>query len=260
LIDSDTSSMRVLLTVDSQWSWHYIFSPDGTKIAVSFPEGMDIYDASGVKLDRPVLAYPFINTASEYAWVASPAWSADSTTLVAVVPPQEPWTIPYDDSSVYRLSADGMTGELLFNTQMTYWPSEIAAISPDLAKLAFLVHSGAPIDGEFTLRLANIDGSGITDYTTGKIYAVPSWSTDSSKFYYRNDDSGAWIGQAGLAPISIPDFNNTPNVTWIDPNRFIGASGPEGGWKLLLGTVGSPTGVIYAASMDGDGIQFTVNR
>ncbi len=260
LIDSDTSSMRVLLTVDSQWSWHYIFSPDGTKIAVSFPEGMDIYDASGVKLDRPVLAYPFINTASEYAWVASPAWSADSTELVAVVPPQEPGPFTYNDSSVYRLSADGMTGELLFNTQMTYWPTQIAAISPDLAKLAFLVHSGDTADGEFTLRLVNIDGSGITDYTTGKIYAVPSWSTDSSKFYYHNDDSGAWIGQVGLAPISIPDFNNTPNVTWIDPNRFIGASGPEGGWKLLLGTVGSPTGVIYAASMDGDGIQFTVNR
>ena len=153
-----------------------------------------------------------------------------------------------------------MTGELLFNTQMTYWPSQIAAISPDLAKLAFLVAFRRSNRWRIYTPPGNIDGSGITDYTTGKIYGVPAWSTDSSKFYYHDDDSGAWIGQAGLAPISIPDFNNTPNVTWIDPNRFIGASGPEGGWKLLFGTVGSPTGVIYAASMDGDGIQFTVNR
>ncbi len=260
LIDSDTSSMRVLLSVVSQWGWHYYFSPDGTKIAVAYPEGMDIYDNTGAKLDRPVLVYPFINTASEYAWVASPTWSADSSTLVAVVPPQDPWSTPLADSSVYRVSSDGMTGELMFSSRMTYWPLQIAAISPDLAKLAFLVPSGASADGLFTLRLANIDGSGMTDYTTGKIYGVPAWSTGNNKFYYHDDDSGAWIGQVGSSPVSIPDFNNTPTVTWIDANRFIGASGPEGGWKLLLGTVGSPTGVIFSSSAGDERLHFTVNR
>jgi len=260
LIDTDTSAMRVLFNVPTQWSWHYSFSPDGTKIAVSFPEGMDIYNASGVKLDRAVLAYPFINTASEYAWVASPAWSADSSILVAVVPPQDPWAIPPADTSVYRLSSDGTTGELMFDTQMTYWPGQIAAITKDLSKLAFLVRAGAPTDNKFTLRLVNIDGSGLTDYTTGKIYSVPVWSPDNSRFFYRDDDTGAWIGQAGSPPISIPDFNNTRDLTWIDANRFIGASGPEGGWKLLLGTIGSPTGVIYTSPAGDERLHFTVNR
>ncbi len=260
VIDTDTSEMRVLFNVETQWGWHYSFSPDGTSIAVSFPEGMDIYALSGEKLDRPVLAYPFVNTASEYAWVASPAWSADGSTLVVVVPPQNPWEIPYDDSSVYRISSDGMTGELMFDTQMSYWPSQIADISPDLSKLAFLVHAGAPTDGEFTLRVANIDGSGLTDYTTGKIYSVPEWSADNSKFFYRDDVTGAWIGQVGAAPVSIPDFNNTRDIAWIDANRFIGASGPEGGWKLLLGDIGSPTGVIYSSVIDGERLHFTINR
>lgn len=260
LIDTDTSAMRALFNVGTQWSWHYSFSPDGTKIAVSYPEGMDIYDATGVKLDRPVLAYPFVNTASEYAWVASPAWSADSSTLVAVVPPQDPWTIPYADSSVYRISSDGLSGELMFDTQMTYWPSEIAAIAPDLSKLAFLVHDGAPADGNFTLRLANIDGSGLIDYATGKIYSVPEWSKDNTRFFYRDDATGAWIGQPGSAPLSIPDFNNVRDLAWIDGNRYIGASGPEGGWKLLLGTPGGSTGVIYASPADGERLHFTVNR
>lgn len=260
LIDTDTSAMRVLFNVDSQWSWHYAFSPDGAKIAVSFPEGLDIYNSSGEKLERPLLVYPFINTASEYAWVASPVWSADSSSLVAVVPPQDPWTIPYGNSSVYRLSVDGMSGELLFDTQMTYWPTQIAAISPDLSKIAFLVQTGSATDNQFTLRLANIDGSGLIDYTTGRIYKVPDWSTDSGKFFYRDEITGAWIGQPGSAPASIPDFNSTRDITWVDANRFIAASGPEGGWKLLLGTIGAPTGVIYTSPVDGERLHFTVNR
>ena len=260
IIDSDTSEMRVLFNFATQWGWHYAISPDGTKIAVSYPEGMEIYDSSGAKLDHPVLTYPFINTASDYAWVASPEWSADSSTLVVVVPPQDPWSVPAADSSVYRISADGLSGELLFDTQMTYWPSQIAAVSPDLSKLAFLVRYSTATDNIFTLRLANIDGSGITDYTSGKIYSVPVWSFDNTKFFYRDDATGAWIGQPGTAPVSIPDFNNTRDLTWVDADRYIGASGPEGGWKLLIGTYGASTDIIYSSPVDGERLHFTVNR
>ena len=137
---------------------------------------------------------------------------------------------------------------------------DIAAISPDLSKLAFLVPYGSPTDNLSTLRLANIDGSGLADYTNGKINRIPVWSPDNNKFFYRDDASGAWIGQPGSAPVSIPDFNNTRELTWIDGNRYIGASGPEGGWKLLLGTFGSPTGVIYSSTASGESLRFTVNR
>ena len=260
LIDTTTSDMRILFNVASQWSWHFFFSPDGSKIAVSYPEGMDIYDNAGVRLAEGVLTYPFINTASEYAWVASPKWSADGSTLVAVVPPQDPWTTPLANSSVYRVSSDGMTSELLFTSQMTYASSHISAITPSLSSLAFLVPAGSPEENRHTLRLANIDGSGMIDYISGKIYRVPDWSTDSSQFFYHEDDSGAWIGKAGSPPLSIPDFNQTRSVTWIDANRFIGASGPEGGWKLLLGSTSAPTGVIFSSSAGDETLHFTVNR
>ena len=148
----------------------------------------------------------------------------------------------------------------MFDTQMTYWPSQIAAVSPDLSKLAFLVRYSTATDNIFTLRLANIDGSGITDYTSGKIYSVPVWSFDNTKFFYRDDATGAWIGQPGTAPVSIPDFNNTRDLTWVDADRYIGASGPEGGWKLLIGTYGASTGGIYSSPVDGERLHFTVNR
>lgn len=259
LVNTDSASVSTLLTIPSQWSWHYFYSPDGTKLAISYPEGMDIYTSAGALVKKPALVYPFINTASEYAWSASPTWSADSTALAAAVPPQEPFSDPIANSSVYLLTADGLTGGMTFSNQMSFH-YEVASFAPDLTKLAFLAPFGIPTDNQSVLRLSNIDGSGLSDYTTGQIYNLPVWSTDSSKFFYLVEGTGAWIGQAGVAPVSVPDFNNSRNVAWIDANRFIGASGPDGGWKLLLGTIGAPTGVIFSSSSGSKPLRFTVNR
>lgn len=259
LLDSDTSTIAELLTFSTTWSWHYSYSPDGSKIAISYPDGMDIYSNTGTLIKKPVLVYPFIQTASEYAWVATPTWSADSSQLVAVVPPEMPFADPVLNSSVYRLSADGLIGELMFSAPMSY-SFEVASVSPDLSKVAFLTPIGLPTDNQSKLRLASIDGISISDYATGTIYNLPIWSTDSSKFYYRIEESGAWVGQSGTAPIILPDFRYARNVVWVDVNRFIGASGPEGGWKLLLGTIGAPTGLIYSAPAAGERLNFSVNR
>lgn len=260
LIDSDTGSMQALLTIESKWSWHYTYSPDGTKIAISYPEGINIYHADGSGLAAHVLDYPFVNTASEYAWVASPLWTADSTHLVTVVPPQDPWISPLGDSSVWRLSADGNPGELLFSTPMIYWPNGIAAIAPDLSKILFLVPDETTEDNRYSLRLANIDGTDTVDYTTGDIHGAPDWSTDSSKFYYFDNKNGAFVGQPGSPPVAVPDFDQVRSVKWIDAERFIGVSGPDGGWQLLMGSTDSPASVIYSTLSGKDQIVFTLNR
>ena len=260
LIDSDTGSMQALLTIESMWSWNYTYSPDGTKIAISYPEGIDIYHADGSGLAAHVLDYPFVDTASEYAWVASPLWEADSNHLVAVVPPQDPWITPLADSSVWRLSADGTAGELLFSTPMTYWPSGSAAVAPDLSKILFLVPDETTEDNRYILRLVNIDGTGMVDYISGDIHGAPDWSTDNSKFYYFDNENGAFVGQPGSAPVSVPDFDQVRSVKWIDADRFIGVSGPDGGWQLLMGNTASPASVIYSTSSGEDQIVFTINR
>jgi len=261
LINADNGLMTAPITLPDTWYFKYKISPDGTRIAVSLPEGIEIYNLDGSKLDSKVLAYEFVNTASEYAWVASPVWSADSQTLAAAVPPREPFAESPEDSTVWRVSADGLSGEMTFSRQMMYAPGGFAFISPDLTKILYLTQLDPPSSGQFALNLSNLDGTGAVEYAAGSFFAGPAkWSTDSTKFYYYDSDHGAFIGQQGLAPQPLPDFAGVRTVEWIDGSRFIGASGPEGGWKLLLGTVGSATGVIYSTPMTDGSITFTINR
>ncbi len=261
LINADDGSVSAPITIADTWSFRYTISPDGSMVAISLPEGIEIFNLNGSTLKRKVLAYEFVNTASEYAWVASPVWSADSQTLAAAVPPKDPFTDSVEDSTVWRVSADGLSGEMTFSHKMTYSPGGFAFISPDLSKILYLTQPDPLANGQYALNLSNLDGTDAIEYAVGSFFAGPvAWSTDSTKFYYYDSDSGAYIGQQGQAPQLLPDFSNVRTVEWIDDSRFIGVSGPEGGWKLLLGTVDSPTGVIYSTLITSGSIVFTINR
>lgn len=260
LINTDDGSITAPITLTDVWSYRFTVAPDGTKVAISLPEGIEIYHLDGTKLDHKVLSYDFVNTASEYAWVASPIWSADSTTLAAAVPPVEPFADPVADSTVWKVAADGLSGEMTFSRQMAYFPGGFASISPDLNKILYLTRYTTGSDSMYAVNLSNLDGSEAVQYAEGRFSSVPQWSTDSSKFYYYKNDTGAFLGVPGSTPTSLTDFAYTRKVQWIDDNRFIGASGPEGGWKLLLGTVGGATGVIHSTPSTDGTLTFTLNR
>lgn len=260
LLNSDTSAMTPLLTIASEWNWDYTFSPDASLIAISRPEGMDIYTADGSLLISNLITFPFVNTASEYAWIPGPLWSKDSTQLVVVVPPQEPWTDTPADTSVYHWNASDTTATLKFTTEMTYWPMEIASIAPDLSKLLYLVRVGAPTDNLHALTLVNLDGTGTEMIASGELYNLPEWSTDSSAFYYHSNTDESFIVEPGSAPVAYPAYYQVRDVKWVDPQRFIGVSGPVSGWQLFLGSTTSPAMIIFTSFAGDDQIQFTTNR
>lgn len=262
LIDSETSTMRTLITVDSEWSWDYTYSRDGSLIAISRPEGMDIYNADGSVVAKDIITFPFVNTASEYAFLPIPTWSADRSALVAIVPPQDPWGQNPADSSVYYwdLSQSTSTATLTFTTEMVYWPMEVASTAPNLSKLLYLVREGTPEENRYALKLVNLDGSGTQQIAVGELHNLPEWSVDGSTFYYHSDTGEAFLAQPGSTPVTMPSFSQVRNVEWIDANRFIGAAGTESGWQLLLGNTNALAQVIYSTSATGDQIKFSVNR
>ncbi len=260
LIDVTTSAMSALLSIESEWSWDYTYSPDGSMIAISRPEGLDIYNSSGSLMIANLVTFPFVNTASEYAFLAMPTWSADHPALAVVIPPQDPWSLTPADSKVYQWNTTDASANLNFTTSMTYWPMEIASIAPDLSKLLYLVRTGAPEDNMFALKVVNIDGSGMSDVVVGEIYNLPDWSLDGGTFFYHSNTAGSFFAQPGTAPVALPTFNQVRNVHWIDHERFIGAGGSTGSWQLLLGSTTSPALVIFSSTTGSDQIQFTVNR
>ena len=259
-IDVDAGTISNILNVGEAWKFTY--SPDGSKIAISLPTGVGTYNADGTTIDDNILTYPFVNTASEYAWVASPVWSADSTQMMVAVPPQDPWTEPVGNGSLWRVAADGMSGEQTLSTTMIYYPGGFGYVSPDLSKVIYFTRFGAPADNTYTLHTANVDGTNNVAYVNGLFDQPVSWSPDNTRFFYTDrvgDARNSYIGTLGALPALIPDISNAGDSKWIDANRYLVSTLGGGSGSLLLGTVGAPTGVIYSGTGD-NFLNFSVNR
>lgn len=263
LVDADTAEISTLLTSGSE-SWRFFYSPDGTKIAITLPTLVAMYGSDGSLISEKIMYYDFINTASEYAWVARPVWSEDSTELVAGVPPANPWDEVPGDSSVYRVSFDGNSGEIIFQGSMPAMKAEAVAFSPDLTKFLYFTRYGDPADNAYTLNIGYTDGSPSVEYTNDSFMYDPVWSPDNTHFFYTvgaGNTQYPYIGQVGAAPTAILDYTNAGKLKWIDDNRYITVSNNGGVSRLLLGTIGAPTGLIYDhGSPASNLLSFSVNR
>lgn len=265
MLDAVTGSFYSLFNTGTS-QWYFVWSPDGSKVAVSDSDGIDIYSSSGTKIAGPVLTYPFINSATESAWTARPIWSADNTTLIARVPPEDPFFGPEAEmiSTLWRVAADGLSGELILSTPMRYEMGRESGVSPDLTKILYYAPTGLPGEGNFNLMLSNVDGSGSSVYAGGRYENSAVWSPDSAHFFYTVGwlpTGRAFIGQVGVAPVEVLDYNNPVEAKWIDANRYLVVTNNDGRWRLLLGDIGAPTGVIYdSVSTSSNSIGFSVNR
>lgn len=262
LYNVNVDAPSVSSVLETGESWKFTYSPDGSKIAISQPTGIGIYRADGSLVDDNVLTYPFVNTASEYAWVASPVWSADSTQLMAAVPPQDPWTEPVGNGSLWRVAADGLSGAQTMESPMMYFPSGFAFLSPDLSKVIFFTRLGAATDNTQTLHTAGTDGTTDIAYTTGQFDSTVAWSPDNVHFFYTvRDGPGtiSYIGAIGSPAVPVPDITNARDVVWVDASRYLVSTSASGTGSLLLGNLSAPTGVIFNGG-GSDYINFSANR
>lgn len=265
IADADAAGFFSLMETGNT-TWQFVWSPDGSKVAISNPTGLEIYNAAGAKIAGPVLTHPFINTASEYAWTSYPIWSQDGESLLVRVPPQDPWsgTGPESNSNLWRVAADGLSGELIFSTLMQYNIRGDTGVSPNLEKILYLVRTGLPTENIYNLVVSNVDGSDSVVYATGYFMNTLAWSTDGLRFFYSLGDMPAsqpYIGAPGMPPELVADFANPMDLRWVDANRYLVTTNEGGRRRLLLGSVGAPTGLIYdSLTPYDDQITFSVNR
>jgi WD40-like Beta Propeller Repeat len=76
LVDADSSAITNLFLAG--WGGEFVYSPDGSQIAISRPDMVILTNADGSNY-RPVLRYDPVVTYSEYRYYAAPLWSADGT-------------------------------------------------------------------------------------------------------------------------------------------------------------------------------------
>jgi len=265
LIDAISGERSTLFNTGAN-TWQMVWSPDGSKVAISNPEGIGIYSADGTLIDNSVLVYPFINTASEYAWTAYPIWSTNNSTLMAQTPPQDPFFASGIEgySSVWRVEADGLSGEMTYQGPMDYRMQGDSGISPDLTKMAYLAPAEPSGDGIYNLIVSTVDGSGSVVVASGQFQVSPVWATDSTHYFYSLGylpASTPYIGVVGGSPIAVFDYNNPVWAQWVDASRYLVVTNNDGLWRLLLGTMGAPTGLIYESiESSSNALTFSVNR
>jgi hypothetical protein len=245
VIDADIGTSSSLLTVSD--GFNFSFSPDGAWLVITRPTGIDLYTAAGSLVTANAIHHDFVNTASEYAWMASPVWQPDSNEFLVVVPPAELWTDSPANSTVWSITTGG-TATTLFSGQMSYSPSQITSFSTATGMMAYLNRVGLPTDNNWGLYVGQTDGTGVHQVDSGSFSALPVWSPNGQNFIYTKLAGSlrqAYLVQAGVAPVQIVDIPSLSQVYWLDNSRFVVASTSDSSGSLMLETLGGSTGVIY---------------
>ncbi|MEP0804915.1 MAG: G5 domain-containing protein [Chloroflexota bacterium] len=112
------------------WGSVYSFSPDG-RLAYARPDGIGLVDIDG-KYIKPLIEITPYNTRSDWAWLPSLTWGADSSTLFYTYHAPPPSLINEEDSPFFGISAvsfaNNASVEVVQNTGMFAYP--VASRSP----------------------------------------------------------------------------------------------------------------------------------
>ncbi|MDK1028896.1 MAG: hypothetical protein QGD96_06140 [Anaerolineae bacterium] len=203
----------------------FTFSPDGTQLALSYPDHISLANADGSNLRPNLLTFPQVGTYSEYQYHPRPIWAADSNSLRVTIPPQNTLAIPTPPTGLWHIPTDGSPAIQLGNisTMAFAWPDN--AFSPNLEHIAYANSVGALSDNLRELHIANQDGSGDIVFITGDALQFEGWAPDGLRFVYSINagaQRGIYLGNitGGVFTISTAPETLT-QMRWVDNSRFI---------------------------------------
>lgn len=244
-INVDTGAAHMLFSEEE--SWQFWFSPDGSKIAVSLPDGINLYNSDGSRAaPSKFVTYPQVNTASEYQWTAEITWKSDSSAFAFIVPPAEPWVETPGDTDLRLIPANGFSVTTIFSGPILFLTPQ--AISPDLSQFVFLERVD-PQNNQNDLHLVSFTDSTDSIYASQSDVSLIRWSPDNQSFLYSMNTNGVnqpFLGKKGSAPESIQGITSLVGAQWIDANRFLLLDRSDSGWKIWLGSIGSAPSLIFA--------------
>jgi hypothetical protein len=216
IVDTETGSVTRLLEDGDGGSFAY--SPDGLNIIVSNPNSVSIVDADGSNR-RQLVSYPFVNTASEYAYNPQPVWAPDGSYGLVAISSEEPFFAdPY--STLWRLPLSGeatilstLPGMNVFST-MTDQPWNAAR-----TVLAYT-------DNDYSLHLATLAGESLQIYDIADQFY--GWSTDDHYWLFGLSGEILLAG-TDLEPtlLELPEGDHTGwfEVKWVSGTDYVVLSG-----------------------------------
>ncbi len=216
LTDTETGSVTRLLGDGDGGSFAY--SPDGSKILVSNPNSVSIVDADGSNR-RQLVTYPFVNTASEYAYNPQPVWSPDGSYGLVAIASEEPffadtystvWRLPLSGEATILSTLPGMN---LFSTMTDQlWNAARTAL--------------AYTDNDYNLHLATLAGESLQIYDSADQFY--GWSADDRYWLL---SLGGDLVVAGtdleLTLLELPEGDHSGwfEVKWVSGTDYVALSG-----------------------------------
>jgi len=250
-INADNGTHHTLLSVNE--IRQFAFSPDGSKIVVSLPDGIDLYKSDGTALaPSKFFAFPIVNTASEVPFTPDVFWSQDGNEFAFTIPPVEPFSDPTGENRVIEVKAADTSVTTPLSTPMAYMG--VNGFSPDLSKFAY-TKTVESTPGMVNLHIANLDGSGDEVYLANVNVNNFAWSPDNQHFIYSLNEDGSvstYMGQIGSKGSKITEVVSLREVKWIYDNQYLILDKTIGGWKIWLGKIGSSPAAVYTDSNMGE--------
>jgi hypothetical protein len=250
LVDADTGTKSMLLA-RGEGGTYFVYSPDGSQIALATPGGVSLINADGSNHRRDVFATGATYLDDEGAFIPIPIWSPDSTRIRFIYrelgyQPFVIWDLAADGSEAVQLGSIDAEAQFLglHNSQI---------FSPDLNQLAFIMmpeRDATPSLNE--LHILSADGANDIVYEADHYNQFFGWTPDGGFVYrYRNDPP--LLGYPAAAPVvlhkNIPELGE---LFWIDQTRFIAVitkideeNFPE--YELYLTTLAGPSQLIVTA-------------
>jgi hypothetical protein len=259
LVDADTLEQTMLLPPGE--GGEFTYSPDGSQVAIVTPGDVSLLDADGTNRRDGVLTYAPVAMYSEDDFYVNPVWAADGSALMVAVPPPDPDARPLQHTTIWRISTDGSSAELV--TTISALPGDYAvSFSPLLTYVAYgeVLQLGDTLaEAQVQLKVARLGTSDWQAYPD--LSALYGWAPGSRRFAFvaGRDRPHLQIGQwsGGTIPGSIDAGVPAHGFRWVDGDHYLfvarynGEQGAEGDrFDLILGEIGGSSTVLISAADD----------
>ena len=210
-VSADSPGVRALLS-DSQGGADFVFSPDGTKIALPRTNKINVVNADGTGL-KTVFSFQPIKMKDASFYIPEIVWLPDGSGFKTVLPGS-------DSAAQTRfmfISSDGAIVAKLaeFNASLVFVSHPF--ISPDGSRVLYTKTHGTD------LELHVID-AGTADKTyfsrAADTFKIFGWAPDSRSFLCGMDGSTWLVSQVGTVT-ELSDVSDARHLVWVDAQRFL---------------------------------------
>jgi hypothetical protein len=235
-LNVDTGELNNLLPQGEGGS--FIYSPDGSQIALMTLDSLSIINADGSNRRENVLEAFAAVGFGEYYVFPQVRWSDDNTLQVVVNASDDPYSSASGAVSVWTVDSETLE-TLQTITVSAFFPSAI--LSPDAQKIAYW-HTEEDSSNIRTMAIHDVMGDTLyaaTDYLLDFV----SWSPNSTHFIYRAANQGLYLGNlCGSVRLLSENVDPSVVVSWVDESRYL---------------LRSETNATFLNTIDGGGVQLS---